>query len=346
MTIESFIFGTLDGLPVPGFVLANRNGLRAKVIAYGARLTEMHVPDRQGRFADVALGFDDLPSYVRHKTYFGTTCGRFSNRIAKGAFVLDGTSYQLDCNEQGINHLHGGVVGFDRKIWSAAADQASNTVLFSLTSPDGDQGYPGTVSASVAYQLTDAGELKIRMTAASDRPTPVNMVHHSYWNLGGHGAGDIRKHRMTIDANHYLPVDATLIPTGEVAPVAGTPFDFRQGKLVGTGLDALGDGGFDHNWCLNGAAGWTRPCARVVDTVSGRGFEIATNQPGLQFYSAGALPTDGPIGKGGARYAPLGAVVLETQGLPNAPNTGHFPTARLAPGNLYDHHMNFKFIVE
>lgn len=346
MTIDSFLFGTLDGLPVPGFVLSNKNGMRAKLIAYGARLTEMHVPDRQGRFTDVALGFDDLASYVQHRAYFGATCGRFSNRIAHGAFVLDGTSYQLGCNENDANHLHGGAVGFDRKVWSAAADAARNTVRFSLISSDGDEGYPGTLVASVAYQLTETGELKIRMTAVTDRPTVVNMVHHSYWNLAGHNSGSNRKHQLTIDAGHYLPVDARLIPTGEVASVAGTPFDFRLGKLIGADLDALGGGGFDHNWCLRGPAGQLHPCIRVVDTVSGRGFEIETNQPGVQFYSAGALPADGPLGKGGVRYAPFDAVVLETQGLPNAPNTGHFPTARLAPGTVYDHSMNFRFFAE
>jgi aldose 1-epimerase len=345
MAILSFLFGDIDGLPVPGFTLSNRSGLQARLIAYGACLTEMHVPDRQGRFADVVLGFDDLASYRRHQCYFGATCGRFSNRIAKGVFSLDGERHHLACNEKGINHLHGGVTGFDRRIWTAAADETSNSVLFSLIAPDGDEGYPGTLIATAAYQLTDAGELKIRMTAVSDRPTVVNMVHHSYWNLGGHASGSCRDHRLHIDADHYLPVDETLIPTGEVTAVTGTPFDFRQPKRIADGIEALG-GGFDHNWCLTGGPDRVRPVVRLVDRVSGRGLEIETNQPGVQFYSSGALPADGPLGKGGAKYAPGQAVVLETQGFPNAPNTGHFPSVRLAPGGLYDHRMTFRFFTE
>jgi aldose 1-epimerase len=346
MAIETFLFGTLDGQPVPGFVLENGLGMRAKVIAYGARLTEMHVPDRQGRLADVALGFDDLPSYVRHKTYFGATCGRFSNRIADGRFALDGEAYRLDRNEGDVSHLHGGHVGFDRRIWSAEVDERTNRIQFSLISLDGDQGYPGTVVASASYQLTERGELKIRMTAVTDRPTVVNMVHHSYWNLGGHDSGSTREHRLAIDADHYLPVDSHLIPTGEVVKVAGTPFDFRQGKAIGAGLDALALSAFDHNWVLNGPAERLRPCVRLVDPASGRGLEVACNQPGLQFYSSVALPADGPLGKGGVPYRPFDAVVLETQGFPNAPNVGHFPSARLDPGTLYDHHMNFRFFAE
>lgn len=345
MTIESFVFGVLDNVPVPGFILRNSHGVTAKLSAYGACLTEMHVPDARGRFADVVLGFDDLPSYVRHKTYFGATCGRFSNRIAGGSFVLDGVRHQLECNENGVNHLHGGFGGFDRKIWSAEAGQASNSVQFSLTSPDGDQGYPGALAATVTYRLTEANELKIRMSAVTDRPTVVNMVQHTYWNLGGHDAGSIGKHLLSIDADHFLPVDVRLIPTGEVTRVQGTAFDFRQEKPIEAGLAELG-GVFDHNWCLNGPAGGVRPCLRLVDRNSGRGLEIATNQPGVQFYCGAYLSEDGPLGKGGARYLPFGGLALETQLPPNAPNTGHFPSARLAPGNLYDHQMNIRFFVE
>jgi len=283
---------------------------------------------------------------VDHKAYFGATCGRFSNRIAKGSFALDGTRHQLGCNENAVNHLHGGFVGFDRKIWSAAIDEGRNSVLFSLLSPDGDEGYPGTVAVTTVYQLTEDGALTIRMTAASDQPTVVNLVHHSYWNLGGHGSGPIGNHHLTIDAGHYLPVDERLIPTGEVLSVAETPFDFRQETRIGAGLDALGGTGFDHNWCLKGAAGSVRPRVRLVDRLSGRGFAVETDQPGVQFYSSGQLPADGPLGKSGVRYAPFGAVVLETQGFPDAPNIGHFPAARLVPGTLYDHHMNFRFFAE
>ncbi|PKU25926.1 galactose-1-epimerase [Telmatospirillum siberiense] len=346
MGIRSFLFGTLNGLPVPGFVLDNAKGMQAKVIAYGARLTEMHVPDRDGRLADIVLGFDDLPSYVRHETYFGATCGRFSNRIAAGAFSLDGASIQLERNEGGVSHLHGGRLGFDRRIWSASTDEAANRVLFSLISMDGDQGYPGTLFASASYQLGDDGDLRIRMTAAVDKPSVVNLVHHSYWNLGGHASGSIRDHRLTIEADHYLPVDENLIPTGEVAPVSGTAFDFRGGRSIGAGLDMLAGGAFDHNWCLNGPSGRIRRRIRLTDAASGRGLDVATDQPGVQFYASGALPLDGPFGKSGARYVPFDAVVLETQTFPNAPNVGHFPSARLTPGALYDHNMNFHFFAE
>jgi aldose 1-epimerase len=346
MTIRSFLFGLLNDVPVPGFVLSTESGIEATLVAYGARLTGMLIPDRHGRLADVVLGFDDLAGYQRHTAYFGATCGRFSNRIADGSLRLDGRAYQLERNENGRTHLHGGAAGFDRKLWTATADERANAVHFGLLSPDGDGGYPGDLAASVSYRLSELGELAIRMTAATDQPTVVNLVHHSYWNLAGHAAGDVRNHRLTIDAGHYLPVDERLIPTGEIAAVAGTPFDFTSARQVGAAIDAHGGLGFDHNWCLAGMGDRGKPSVRLVDAVSGRGFEVETNQPGLQFYSAGALPADGPEGKSGARYTPFAGIVLETQGLPNAPNVGHFPSARLAPGTLYDHRMSFRFFAE
>ncbi|MTJ82725.1 MAG: galactose mutarotase [Telmatospirillum sp.] len=346
MSIDKFIFGFIGGIPVPGFVIRNSAGVTARLIAYGARLTELHLPDRQGHFADVVLGFDDLESYVRHQAYFGATCGRFSNRISGGSFCLDGHRYQLACNENGITHLHGGLSGFDRRIWEGEADAEHNRVRFILRSPDGDEGYPGAVEAHVSYQVTEQGILRIRMTASTDRATVINLVHHSYWNLGGHDGGHIGRHALMIDAAQYLPVDCALIPTGDRIPVAGTPFDFRQETVIGDRLDVLGGTGFDHNWCLRDAGGPARVCVRLVDRASGRGLEIETDQPGLQFYSSGQLPGDGPVGKGGVRYAPFGAVVLETQRFPDAPNVGHFPSALLRPGDVYRHHMDFRFFVE
>lgn len=340
MTIERFLFGTLDGEPVPGFILSNQAGLRAKLVAYGARLTEMHVPDREGHSADVVLGYDDLAGYQGSTTYFGATCGRVGNRIAHGAFTLDGKPYQLALND-GPNHLHGGPGGYDRRVWAATTDSAANAVIFTLASADGDEAYPGTLGVTTRYQLTETGELKIRMTAATDAPTLVNIVHHSYWNLAGQG--DIGGHHLRIDADHFTPVDATLIPSGAILPVAGTPFDFRRERPLGPALDGVGDGGFDHNWCLNGPADIVRPVVRLVDPVSGRGLEVATNQPGVQFYAAGGFPADGVVGKAGQRYPRFGGIALETQKFPNAANLGQFPSMRLAPGVLYDHAMDFRF---
>lgn len=339
MTIQSFNFGAHDGVSVPGFTVRNRHGVTMKVVAYGARLTGLHMPDAHGHVADVVLGFDTLEEYRTSDAYMGATCGRYGSRIRRGTVPLEGRMVHLRCNE-GANHAHGGREGFDRKVWEARVDAPANEVTFTLTSPGGDEGYPGTVDAGTTYRLTDDNVVEIVMRGHSDRMTVINLVHHTYWNLAGHDAGDIRAHRLRIPADFYTPIDDELVPTGEVRSVAGTPFDFRDTKAVGQDLDAVATaaGGYDHNWCLNGPVGELRPCAILADPESGRMLELFTTAPGMQFYTGGHF-RDAVTGKGGCRYGQYAGLALETQRFPDAPNLGHFPDARLAPGNLYEHRM-------
>ncbi|MGF7174964.1 aldose epimerase family protein [Azospirillum doebereinerae] len=344
MPITSFLFDELDGRPVEGFTLA-AGGLEATVIAHGARLVRFLMPDRDGRPADVVLGFDRLAGYLGSDAYAGATCGRYGNRIGGAAFTLDGVRHRLTANEP-PNQLHGGSDGFDRRLWDAAVDEAANAVTFTLRSPDGDQGYPGTLTASVRYRLTGDGVLDIRMTATTDRPTVVNLVHHSYWNLAGHAVGhavgDVRGHRLAVRGGFVTPVGADLIPTGEVRPVDGTPFDLRDGPLLGDALAAVGGFGFDHNWCLEGPAGELRPVAWLEDPASGRRLDLSSDQPGLQVYTGGYL-SDRVIGKGGRPYRRFAGIALETQRFPGTPNIAHFPSARLDPGQRYEHRMQLRF---
>ncbi|PWC57702.1 aldose epimerase [Azospirillum sp. TSH7] len=345
MPIESFLFDTVEGRPVEGFTLS-AGGLEATVIAHGARLVRMLVPGRDGSSDDVVLGFDRVADYLASDAYFGATCGRYGNRIGGAAFTLDGVRHELAVNEP-PNQLHGGPEGFDRRIWDAKVDEAENAVTFTHESPDGDQGYPGTLTASTRYQLSDDGVLDIRMTATTDRPTIVNIVHHSYWNLGGHASGDLRDHRLTVRGGFTTPVGADLIPTGEVRPVGGTAFDLRGdmgrgGVELGEALEAVGGFGFDHNWCLEGPVGELRPVAVLEHPASGRRMELATDQPGLQVYSGGYL-SEKIVGKGGQPYRRFAGLALESQRFPNSPNIGHFPSARLDPGETYRHRMRLRF---
>lgn len=347
--IERFEFGKIDGEAVEGFVLRNRNGFIAKVITYGARLTEFHMPGRDGKLADIVLGFDDLESYIATNTYFGATCGRYGNRIKNGQFELDGKAYQVDCNE-GPNHLHGGRHGFDRKNWSALADEKQNAVVFTVVSLDAEQGFPGTVQLSATYRLDDDNVLDIRMRGLTGKPTILNAVHHSYWNLAGQGSGDVRNQSLRLYSDFYTPIDAEMITTGEVLAVAGTVFDFRAAKPIGADIDKRRDvgtgdlvgGGYDHNWCLKGAGGGLHPCARAVDPASGRGFELRTNEPGVQFYTGGYLD-ELVIGKRGLPYCRFAGYTFETQKFPNAPNFAHFPSSAVRPDEVYDHRMEFRF---
>jgi aldose 1-epimerase len=350
--IEQFHFGDIDGEAVKGFVLRNANGYMAKLITYGARLTEFHAPGRDGKTADIVLGFDDLGSYIATNTYFGATCGRYGNRIKDGRFELAGKAFQVDCNE-GKNHLHGGRIGFDRKIWNAQADEARNALVFSMVSPDGDQGFPGNVSLTATYRLTDDNVLDIRMSGVTDQPTILNVVHHTYWNLAGQGSGDVRDQRLKLHSEFYTPIDEELITTGEVLAVAGTAFDFREAKPIGKDIDSLQDvgtgdlvgGGYDHNWCLNGTGSGLRPSAHVVDPQSGRGFELHTTEPGVQFYTGGYL-NEKVIGKRGLPYCRFAGYTFETQKFPNTPHFAHFPSASLNPGEVYDHRMIFRFFAD
>ncbi|ODT20709.1 MAG: galactose mutarotase [Kaistia sp. SCN 65-12] len=350
--MESFVFGHLDGEVVRGFVLRNRNGLSAKLITYGARLTELHAPGRTGEMADIVLGFDDVASYVATDTYFGATCGRYGNRIRDGRFALDGEAFQLSLNE-GANHLHGGIAGFDRKNWDATVDEATNTVTFSAVSPHGEEGYPGTVHLSTSYRLTDDDRLEIAIRGMTDRPTILNAVHHTYWNLGGHGSGDVRDQVLVLNSDFYTPIDAELLTTGEVLAVADTPFDFSTPKPIGKDIDALADvgtghlvgGGYDHNWCLKGDGEALRFCARVVDPASGRGLELHTTEPGVQFYTGGYL-NETVIGKSSTPYCRFAGYTFETQKFPDTPNFAHFPSTVVSPGEVYDHRMSVRFFVE
>lgn len=350
--IEKFAFGEIDGVAVQGFVLRNGNGYMAKLITYGARLTEFHMPDRNGKPADIVLGFDDLASYIGTNTYFGATCGRYGNRIRNGRFRLDGRWVQVDCNE-GPNHLHGGRLGFDRKIWSAETGEADNAVIFTMVSPDGDQGFPGTVHLSVTYRLSDDNVLDIRMRGTTDRTTVLNAVHHTYWNLAGQGSGDVRNQMLKLHANFYTPVDAELITTGEILKVTGTAFDFTSPKAIGADIESLNDvgtgnlvgGGYDHNWCLDGTGQTMHPCARAVDPASGRGFTLETSEPGVQLYTGGYLDSS-VIGKRGLPYCRFAGYTFETQKFPNAPNFAHFASSTVTPDEAYDHRMVFRFFTE
>lgn len=340
-------YGDLDGRPVEAVTLESGD-LRARLITYGARLTELWVPDRRGEAADIVLGHDTLPEYEATETYFGATAGRYANRIREGRFRLDGREHQLDRNE-GANHLHGGSEGLDRQLWTLAEASASRAVL-TCVSEDGDMGYPGRLEAQVTYELTGA-ELRIRMTATTTAPTPVNIVHHSYFNLAGQGRGDVLGQELRLDAPFYTPVDEELLTTGEILSVAGTPFDFRTAKPIGRDIDRLSGsggavfgegGGYDHNWVLAGAGEALRPCAEARDPASGRRLTLLTTEPGVQVYTGGYLD-ESVIGKGGVPYAKFGGFTLETQKFPGSPEHGHFPNAILRPGETYDHRMIFAF---
>ena len=342
MTIESFTFGAVGGVPIPCFALRNRRGVTMKVVAFGARLTELHLPDAQGRIADVVLGFDTLEQYHASDAYMGATCGRYGNRIRHGTFALEGETIHVSRNE-GAHHAHGGLEGFDRKVWKAQIDAPASRVDFTLTSPDGDEGYPGTLVASTSYRLTDDNVIEIVMRGQTDRTTVVNLVHHTYWNLAGHDAGHIRAHRLRLPADFYTPIDGDTIPTGEVRSVAGTPFDFREVKPIGRDLGAVlsANSGYDHNWCVNGPTGELRLGATLADPASGRAFELFTTEPGVQCYTGGHF-REAVSGKGGASYGQYAGVALETQRFPDTPNLSHFPSARLAPGEVYEHRMEVR----
>lgn len=347
-------FGKLpDGREAKLYTLTNKNGLRAKISDLGATLVSMEVPDKDGKLADVTHGFDSPEGYLSDgNPYFGATVGRFGNRIAHGKFTLDGKEYTLATNNEpgGIPcHLHGGKVGFNKVMWTGEADEAANSVTFTYVSKDGEEGYPGTLTTKVTYTLTDDNELKWEAEATTDAPTILNIVHHSYWNLSGDPATSINDHILTLEADKYLPTDAGLIPTGEQAPVAGTPMDFTKPTAIGDRVEEdfealkLG-GGYDHAWVLTPKEG-VRPAARLKDPKTGRVLEISTDKPAIQFYGGNFL--DGTVaGKGGVKYAHRTACCLETENFPDAPNQPSFPSAVLRPGETYRHVMIHKFSAE
>ncbi len=351
LTIEQSPFGTHAGKPVTAYRLSNANGLCASLIDFGARLTQMVVPDKAGTPADIVLGFDDLAAYAATDTYFGATCGRYGNRIAGGRFMLDGTTVQVTVNE-GPNHLHGGRVGFDKHVWDAQPDEARNAVTFSLASPNGDEGFPGTLKLQSTYQLTDDDRLLITMTGTSDKPTILNMVHHSYWNTAGDASGDVCGQLLTVHGDFYTPVDEQLLATGEILGVVDTPFDFRTEKAIGQDIGSIANagfgrlsgegGGYDHNWVLNGFGPGLRPVATLRDPVSGRGFTLASTEPGVQIYTGGYLSA-AVTGKGSKPYCKYAGVTFETQKFPGSPTFAHFPSTRLDPGDTYQHRMELRF---
>ena len=342
-------FGTMpDGTTIESFTLANGRGIEVRAITYGAIITSLETPDRQGQPGDIVLGFDALDGYLKDPPYFGAIIGRYGNRIAKGRFTLDDESYALATNN-GENHLHGGVRGFDKVVWDAAPfeNQRGVGVTFRHTSPDGDEGYPGTLAVEVTYTLTSQDELVVDYRATTDKATPINLTQHSYFNLAGDGAGDILGHVLQLDASRYTPVDAGLIPTGAIAPVEGTPFDFRAPTAIGDRIGAdheqltLG-GGYDHNFVLDRTSDGLVHAARVVEPTTGRTLDVMTTEPGIQFYSGNFL--DGTItGKGGHVYGHRNGFCLETQHYPDSPNQPAFSSTILRPGEEYRSQTVFRF---
>jgi aldose 1-epimerase len=335
---------TKDGTAVELYTLTNKNGLVAKIATYGATLTEMHVPDKNGKMGDVVLGFDNLAQYETSSPFFGATTGRVANRIAKGQFTLNGVLYTLATNN-GPNHLHGGIKGIDKAVWKAEAMQSKEgpAVKFTHTSPDKEEGYPGRLDITVTYTLTNDNELKLDYKAKTDRPTPVNLTHHSYFNLGTPAAGDILDHLLMINADRFTPVDSTLIPTGEFLPVKGTPMDFTKPMAIGSRINEkpLPGGGYDHNYVLNGKAGQLALAARVTDPKSKRTMEIWTTEPGVQFYTGNFL--DNVKGKDGVIYKKHWGFCLETQHFPDSVNHPNFPSVILQPGETYSQVTVHKF---
>lgn len=341
--IEKSIFGkTQDGTDIEIYRLHNARGASAKVMTFGATLVELDMPDRNGKMGDVVLGFDNLKQYLGKTPFFGVTVGRYANRIAKGQFALDGNSYHLAINN-GPNSLHGGNVGFDHKVWTAEPKETAQgqSVKFTYVSKDGEENYPGTLTVHVTYTLTEKDEVKIDYQATTDKATVLNLTNHSYFNLAG--SGDILKYLLYINADKYTVVDSTLIPTGEIKSVVGTPLDFLKPTAIGSRIAELKEvGGYDHNYVLNGKAGTLRVAARVTDPSSGREMEVLTTEPGLQFYSA--IHLDEPtVGKGGVTYLKYGAICLETQHYPDSPNHPDFPTTVLRPGQKFSSETIYKF---
>ena len=339
---------TSDGQAVDLYTITNANGLEMQVTNYGGLITSLRVPDKEGNLGDVALGYDALDGYLEQNPFFGALVGRYGNRIAGAQFTLDDSTYTLAANN-GPNHIHGGVKGFDKRVWQAEPfeDETGAGLVLTYTSPDGEEGYPGTLETRVTYTLTDQNELAFDYHATTDKATPVNLTQHTYFNLAGHGAGDILDHEIMLNASGYTPVDSALIPLGAVAPVEDTPFDFTESTAIGLRIDddheQLGRaGGYDHNFVLDGEAGEMKLAARVTEPTSGRVMEVRTTEPGVQFYTGNFL--DGSIaGKDGAVYEKRTGFCLETQHFPDSPNQPDFPSTILRPDEEYTSRTVFTF---
>jgi aldose 1-epimerase len=346
--ISKEYFGQADGTAVYRYTLSNAKGMRVRILSYGGIIQSLEVPDRHGHAADVVLGFPTLADYVAENSpeagggvYFGALVGRYANRIAKGTFTVDGTTYHVPINNNG-NSLHGGTTGFDKAVWDATEVSGHGTagLRLSLTSPDGDQGYPGTLHATVTYTLDNQNRLAVDYRATTDKPTVVNLTNHTYWNLAGESSGPVYDQKLQLNADRYTPTDSTQIPTGELAPVQGTPFDFRTPTAIGARISdndpqLLTGQGYDHNWVLNRPDS-TSPtlAARASDPVSGRSLTVLTTQPGIQFYSGNFL-TGTLVGTGGKTYRQSAGFALETQHFPDSPNHPEFPSTVLRPGQTY-----------
>lgn len=350
-TVKKEPFGSVGGKAVDIYTLTNSNGMEVKILTYGGIIQSVKVPDRRKRFENVTLGFDNLTDYVERSPYFGSITGRYANRIALGRFTLDGVTYQLPINNP-PNSLHGGTVGFDKRIWAATVIQNHDGVGLKLTdtSPNGDQGYPGTLKTEVVYLLTNRNQIRMDYRATTDKATIVNLTNHAYWNLAGEGSGSIEGHVLKLDASRYTPVDPTLIPTGAIDPVAGTPMDFTRSTAIG---DRIRDSfeqlvigrGYDHNWVLDRHGSNDTSmirAARVLEPESGRVLEIFTTEPGIQFYSGNFL--DGTlVGTSGRMYRQGDGFALETQHYPDSPNKPNFPSTVLRPGQVYKTSTIYQF---
>jgi aldose 1-epimerase len=346
-------FGRMPGgTHIDLYVLTNRNGMSASITNFGATLVSVKVPDRNGKSADVVLGYDSLEGYIGDKANFGATIGRYANRIARGRFQLNHTEYKLATNN-GVNHIHGGIKGFNKAVWHAKDISAKDEFALELTyrSKDGEEGYPGNLSAKVVYTLTEQNELRIEYGATTDKDTVVNLTNHSYFNLAGQDAGSILDHQLTIHAGSFTPVDATLIPTGEIRSVQGTPFDFTHANTIGARINqndpqlVIGHG-YDHNWIVERKAGDDKTlvlAAEASDPSSGRVLEVWTTEPGIQLYTSNYL--EGIHGKGGHVYQRRDAFCLETEHFPDSPNHTDFPSTELKPGENYRSTTVYKFSV-
>jgi aldose 1-epimerase len=346
VTKESF--GSADGQNVDLYTLKNRNGAEAKIMNYGGIVVSLKVPDRNKKFDDVVLGFNDLASYLKGHPYFGAAVGRYGNRIAKGRFSLNGVEYKLAVNN-GENHLHGGIKGFDKVVWTAQEQKSAAGPAVKLTylSKDGEEGYPGNLSVTIVYTLTNNNELRIDYTATTDKDTVLNLTHHSYFNLAGEGNGDILNHQLMLNASRFTPTDAGSIPTGELRSVTGTPFDFLKPTAIGARINQdyeqlkLGNG-YDHNYVVNGRMGTLRRAARVSEPTTGRVMEVWTTEPGVQLYTGNFL--DGTLtGKSGKIYQRRYGFCLETQHYPDSPNHPTFPTTTLKKGATFHSTTVYRF---
>ncbi len=346
MNIKKELLGKIeDGREVFLYTLSNTNGMRVQITSYGGIVTSLMVQDKNGAFDDVVLGYDQLNDYIKfNNPYFGAIIGRFGNRIAKGEFELDGKVYQLATNN-GENHLHGGVKGFDKVLWEGSTELLENEIRLSLKylSADKEEGYPGNLHVEVIYSLTNDNELKIHYIATSDKPTPINLTHHSYFNLAGAGQCDILGHELMINADRYTVVDESLIPTGELRAVKGTPMDFRSPQNIGNRINEV-PGGYDHNYVLNKKMNSLELVASVFEPTTDRVMEVYTTEPGIQFYSGNFL--DGSnIGKGNLPYEIHHGFCLETQHFPDSPNQPGFPSVILQPGEKYEQTTIYKFSI-